>query len=574
MGALQGATVARPGGIPSNELSGGVGQGAEASSKYFQNRDLQLREQAQRNFVNRQSTKALNREEAESAAKIAQLNAVTARQVQETQYESEAHPYDIRHKDLENTEAVSRVQESRMKMQQSQLSMLAALGEEGIDPSEVVGSWAQAQQNAAGLANGTFLATWNGKPGAEQGANLYDVNSLNRPTQKDHQISTWTTDQKGNLVEKKHTIPAGASVLEYLSAAMQGQGQLSKALSLQKVQGEMEFRKSEEAKNYAEAGHARAETALAETQQKQMQQFGAVMPTGVGAPPNALKMSVGDLAANLQSQNVPIPKDFEALYALGHYQAAPNTFPSRTYSRGGVAAQRDLASAVSFVRQFINPDWDQKKYQATQKMLDEYASAKPQSPGGNLVAFNTAAQHLGQLAAAADILNRSGGIFGKSERNYPALNAIANEVSRSTGQAVQPNFNAIKMVLVGELGRLMKQAAPDVQEMKQIDKALSDANSPAQFKGVINQLAHAMLAKSSEQIDHYKQWTGSLPPDLYSPMAKQAYQRLGIDVDQFLTGEPSAQTPAPPRPANVPADYIFNPSGPQGAGWYRPAGAQ
>ena len=36
---------------------------------------------------------------------------------------------------------------------------------------------------------------------------------------------------------------------------------------------------------------------------------------------------------------------------------------------------------------------------------------------------------------------------------------------------------------------------------------------------------------------------------------------------------PKPQTPTPPRPANVPANYEFNQSGPKGPGWYKPAQA-
>lgn len=63
MGALAGAHSARPGGIPSHELGGGAGQGAEGAADYLQKRDERARGQAQQDFTNRQSaTEAKNKD--------------------------------------------------------------------------------------------------------------------------------------------------------------------------------------------------------------------------------------------------------------------------------------------------------------------------------------------------------------------------------------------------------------------------------------------------------------------------------------------------------------------------------
>src|SRR5271157_347647 len=56
-GALQGAHSARPGGIPSHELGGGAGQGAESASEALKARDVKARGNAQQNFQNQQVAK-------------------------------------------------------------------------------------------------------------------------------------------------------------------------------------------------------------------------------------------------------------------------------------------------------------------------------------------------------------------------------------------------------------------------------------------------------------------------------------------------------------------------------------
>lgn len=160
--------------------------------------------------------------------------------------------------------------------------------------------------------------------------------------------------------------------------------------------------------------------------------------------------------------------------------------------------------------------------------------------------FNAATGHLAQLYDAAQAMAKL-----SPAAQFPIINKIALDLSQQLGIKVKPNFDAIKGVLVGEVGRLMKNAAPDVEEMRNIDQSLSTYSSPDQFAGAAQQYAHAMLTKGSENLQRYYAWTGELPPYAFSPAAKTAFQKLGVDINSYLPQAvtPQGTTNAPTQPA-------------------------
>lgn len=549
LGALHGATAARPGGIPSAELGGGAGAGAKAATDYLEQRDILHRKQAQEQFQQQTEARKMGREEAESAAQINHLAAQTGQMIQETKFEAENHPLDLRLKQAGLDEAVTRIQETRQTIQKNQLDIITNLAANGVDPSAVVTSWAAAGPYAKEIAQGQTLPLYNGQGGGtEHGAALFDATSLRQPLTKDVTFSTYTADKSGAPVEQRHTLKAGqGSMLDYVSAAMSGQAQLQRIMSQQKVQAETD-------KNRADAQEARAKAGLTEAQVDFFKKSGVNVPESYVPPANPFAMKPQEITQNLSQQGVTIPSNFAALYAAGHYKLDLSTFPARTINRPGMPPQMDKQSAATFIRTFVNPNYDENNYKAVQELEKEFASTKSGSAGGNLVSFNTAVGHLGQLYAASLAL-RNGDVR--------ALNGIANTVSTQFGKPVAPNFEAIKGVLVGELGRLMKQSAPDVEEMKNISTALSAASSPEQFKGAMQQYAHAMLQKGIANINKYAEYTGELPPSTFSPATIGIFQQLGIDATSFLpqgvtvpigqTGNISQGRPISSIPANVTA---------------------
>jgi hypothetical protein len=185
--------------------------------------------------------------------------------------------------------------------------------------------------------------------------------------------------------------------------------------------------------------------------------------------------------------------------------------------------------AVSFIHQFVNPNYDDKSYEAVKKMELGFADDKQGAPGGALTSFNTATGHLKQLYDAGKALQNS---------DIQALNRIANAYGVATGKSAPVVFDAIRVALVGELGKTFKGAAADVPEAKEIKEAISNAQGPTQLQDVAKTYAHLMLTKGKAMGSHYYAYTGEYPPALMTDDSRKAYQGMGIDVSDIGSGSP------------------------------------
>jgi len=532
LGALHGATAARPGGIPSSELKGGVGEGAQASEKFFKDRDVQNREKAQQNLENRVKVQKATNEDLESKARIHIANLEAVKIAHDLDVAQREDPY--RFSQLQNAATLANLQ---VESEATNLGLINP--REYRDYSEVpqadIDKFNRHEVKIVTLPSGG-VKVWD---------RTFDPKST--PNKNDFEVRDLTgfgTDGKPQWTVSGH-VKAGQGTVA------QQEAELDKET---KQIYDTSYKNAETEKNKAEAGKLRAETTLTMEQVKNLKNFGfnSNNPNAT-APTGALQMSSGDLGKALATQGVQVPNNFESLYAAAHYKADPNTFPTRTFNKPGSLPQMDRQTAVSFIRRFINPNYDESNFSAVKKLEGEFASTKPGSAGGNLVSFNAAVGHLGQLYEISQQLQNG---------QVPAWNEIANALSQQTGKAVKPNYEAIRAVLVGEAGRLFKQAAPDVKEMEEINKSLSSASSPEQFKGVTSAYAHAFLTKGSEQIQHYVDYTGELPRSTFSPNARKVLNDLGIDVNSILpqgaklpgdaaggSRQPAANVPVPVQKA-------------------------
>jgi len=114
-------------------------------------------------------------------------------------------------------------------------------------------------------------------------------------------------------------------------------------------------------------------------------------------------MSTGDLKKELESKGVVTPGEFAHLVAVSRYQT-PLKAPS--IIRKGVG-QLSAANADAFIRQYINPEYDVKKYDEARKFQEGLGDKTPNKPGGILLAAGTAAGHINQLQEAETALQNN-----------------------------------------------------------------------------------------------------------------------------------------------------------------------
>ena len=269
------------------------------------------------------------------------------------------------------------------------------------------------------------------------------------------------------------------------------------------------------------------EDAAAKAQEIQnLKSIGVNVPANYQPPSNVFSLKPSDLRADMASKGVQVPGNLDTLYAVGHYKQDPKTFA--TQLRKGVPGMtRD--QAVSFIHQFVNPNYDDKSYEAVKKMELGFADDKAGAPGGTLTSFNTATGHLKQLYDAGKALQNG---------DIQALNKIANIYGVQTGNSAPVVFDAIRVALVGELGKTFKGAAADVPEAQEIKQAISNAQGPKQLQDVAKTYAHLMLTKGKAMGAHYYAYTGEYPPALMTDDSRKAYQAMGIDVSDINGGSP------------------------------------
>lgn len=511
-GALQGSRAARPGGIPSHELSGGVGAGMAAGEEAFQQRDQRNRGRAQQDFANRNVAKKQQNEDLTYQADLHIKNLSAIKMAHEIGEAEKDDP--LRHAQLVNAVATS------------QLAM-------------------ENEVKNLGLINERTFKDYVSVPKAD--IDKFNRNQVKLIAMPDGSVKVWdrtfdarTTPNAADF-EVKDLVgldaKTGQPKWQTVGHVKAGQGTAAQQeAELDKERGQLEdagIKNATMAKEKASTAQAYAAAELTRQQTENLKKLGVNVPEGFTAPPNTFSLNQADLQKQLVSQGVTPPSNFANLYAVGHYKSSVSTFPQRTYKGSN---QMDQNTATAFIRQFVNPNYDQNNFTAVKKLEEEFASTRPQTAGGNLIAFNTATGHLGQLYQAAQLLENG---------DLTALNNLAARYGVATGKSAPQVFDAVKGALVGELGKTFKGAAPDIPESNEIRENINRAQGPQQTKDVSKTYAHLMLTKAGAQVAHYYAYTGELPAQTIDPGAAQVYQRMGINPQDVLpqgATHPTGQT--------------------------------
>jgi len=138
------------------------------------------------------------------------------------------------------------------------------------------------------------------------------------------------------------------------------------------------------------------------------------------------------------------------------------------------------------------PDYFQGDFGNSKKVLEYFTSGEG---GKNINAFNTATEHLTQLSTLATALDN------KDNQTY---NKFKNQVQTWMGKSAPTNFGMVKTAVAGEIGKTFKGNVTD-EEMKAINANVSNAMSPQQLDGVIQQALSLMRSKMQANVEQYQQ---------------------------------------------------------------------
>ena len=149
---------------------------------------------------------------------------------------------------------------------------------------------------------------------------------------------------------------------------------------------------------------------------------------------------------------------------------------------GMAAARPGVAALMARVAQ-INPDYDATTYAAKTKAARDFSTG---TQGNAMRSFAVSGQHLDQLGHLIDALDNG---------NNQTINQVGNAISAWNGGTAPTNFDAAKDVVSKEVIKAIVGGGGGVSEREELSKLMSNAKSPAQLKGVIQQYTGLMSAQ-------------------------------------------------------------------------------
>jgi hypothetical protein len=262
--------------------------------------------------------------------------------------------------------------------------------------------------------------------------------------------------------------------------------------------------------------------------QKEQQSF-LETPVNFKLDPNAPTMEPQALQSYLQTQGVKVPKNFAALYAVGHNQADLKTLPQKTYKG---TATMDTQTGLAYIRNFINPQYNEGDYPAAANLNKEIASTRQGTAGGALMSAGVAANHtqlLGQLAPSL----RNGDI--------QAWNKLANAYNVQIGKGDVPAFRNVAQQVTNEVAKVVSGNTALESELKQQQANLNTAESPKQIADVLDSSIRLMAGRINEIDDRSMQYFGRHVKGI-SPTMAITFGIHGLEVGGY--GKPVFDKPA------------------------------
>lgn len=214
---------------------------------------------------------------------------------------------------------------------------------------------------------------------------------------------------------------------------------------------------------------------------------------------NADGTGTGDLMSkyNIKPTDTPdqvlakAPAEFrETLRGIREYTMDPRTFAQRIYK--GQNGEIDRAKALNWVK-LSDPDWDETEYNSRFKMRQDFTSGKTSQ---NLVALNTAVQHLDRLAGNAAALGNSNNQYYNSVKNW--------YLTKLKGSGKPGKVTEDANAVAGELSNIFKATGATDDEIQSWKKEIHPDMSPEQFDTFVGEGLHLMAGRVSALRDKWE----------------------------------------------------------------------
>lgn len=163
------------------------------------------------------------------------------------------------------------------------------------------------------------------------------------------------------------------------------------------------------------------------------------------------------------------------------------------------------------------PDWSQSNYNAINKAITDLAPSG--KTGQQITSYNTFLRHAGALYDAVDSLDNS--------KYSDLLNKPLNWLAQHTGDARVADFMAAMQPPMKEFQSfLLNNHAMHEEDVKDAHSLIDVNKTPQEIRAVLKRFAETGSARLSEQNESFKRITGRDIPNLVSPEAAKAYNKI------------------------------------------------
>lgn len=239
---------------------------------------------------------------------------------------------------------------------------------------------------------------------------------------------------------------------------------------------------------------------------------------GLGGPATVVPGSVAKKTMTpYQQQELQLQRDrLKQETATGEYTPQTIDFLAQTYKQTGQLPALGMGKGAATLRQKVfdraaqlGMEGGVSAADAAEEVKDAKINTAAQSKavkdfstgtqGRQVNSFNTAIDHLATMDKLADAL---------ANGDVKLVNSIGNTVTRWTGGAAPTNFEAAKQIVSAEVIKTIVANGGSMAERQEASDKFSNANSPAQLKGVIKTYKHLLGGQLNSLQLQYENGTG------------------------------------------------------------------
>jgi len=177
----------------------------------------------------------------------------------------------------------------------------------------------------------------------------------------------------------------------------------------------------------------------------------------------------------------------------------------------------------------LDPNFDQGQVMNKVRFVGQFTNPNGKTMQ-NIASFNTFIEHAADLQ---DINQEHRG----TQTGTKVLNTPLNKLENAFGSATYTRYVAALEPVQTEYTNALKAGfAPQASDIEAGKVILSPSSTPAQIEAAVKQMSHTVVRRADSVNQEFRAIMGRDYPDLITPDARTAANKLGLDVSKYHTG--------------------------------------